>query len=161
ANYTAQYGNQSNLSLCNGTNISLPSDISGATYQWQVDNGSGYTNINEGGIYTGTTTDTLSLTNIPATMYDYKIRCMVNGNSFSQVYTLKFKTSWTGFSNDVWENPANWSCGALPDSNTDVIISGGSPNYPIINSNKSVRTLTLNTGANLTVNPGFTLTILK
>ena len=55
-----------------------------------------------------------------------------------------------------WENPANWSCGELPDENTDVIINNGTV---IVNSNPEIRSLTLGTSANFTVNPNFIFTI--
>jgi hypothetical protein len=93
-------------------------------------------------------------------MYGYNLRCVVNGGTFSQVYTLKFKATWQGTVSDVWENTANWNCGILPDANTDVIISGGKVNYPAVNSNTTIRTLTLSTGVTAIVNTGFTLTIL-
>jgi hypothetical protein len=67
--------------------------------------------------------------------------------------------TWVGSVSTAWENGTNWSCGIVPDSNTDVIISIGSPNDPIINSNVTVKSVTANTGANLTVNPGFRLDI--
>jgi hypothetical protein len=154
-------GNQSNVSLCNGSNMSLSSDISGATYQWQADNGGGYANIINGGIYSGATTNTLTLANVPTSMYGYKLRAVVNGSLFSQVYTIKFKATWMGTINNVWENAANWNCGIVPDANTDVIISSGKPVYPVINSNTSIRTMTLSAGVTATVNTGITLTILQ
>jgi hypothetical protein len=154
-------GNRSNLSLCTGSTISLPSNISGATYQWQVDNGSGYTNISNGGVYAGVTTNTLMLSSIPGTFYGYKFMCVVNGGSFSQEYIIKITALWQGTVSNVWENTANWSCGVLPDANTDVTLNAGKPNFPQINSNVTVRTLTMNPGSSAQVNTGFTLTVLK
>ena len=154
-------GNNSKVNICSGATISLPSNVSGTTYQWQADTGSGFTNISDGGVYAGTATQTLTLTNTPASMYGYMLRCMVNAVSFSQVYTLKFNTSWQGTVSNVWENAANWSCGQLPDANSDVIIDAGKLNYPQVNVNTSVRTLTVNTGATIMVNPGITITVIK
>jgi hypothetical protein len=154
-------GNQSNLPLCSGSTISIPSNISGATYQWQVDNGGGYVNVTNGGVYSGATASSLTLTNAPGSLYGYKYRCVVNGGTFSQVYTIKFTALWQGTVSNVWENTANWSCGILPDANTDVILSPGKPNFPQINSNVTIRTLKLNSGSSATVKTGFTLTILK
>ena len=154
-------GNRSNLSLCTGSTISLPSNISGATYQWQVDNGSGYANISDGGVYGGTTTNTLMLTSIPGSFYGYKFRCVVNGGSFSQEYIIKITALWQGTANNAWENTANWSCGILPDANTDVVLNAGKPNFPQINSNVTIRTLRMNPGSSAQVNTGFTLTVLK
>ena len=54
------------------------------------------------------------------------------------------------------ENPGNWSCGVIPDTNTDVIISSGTV---ILNSNTSVRTLSLGPSVSFTINPGFNLII--
>jgi hypothetical protein len=60
----------------------------------------------------------------------------------------------------AWENGTNWSCGVVPDATSDVIIGIGHPNDPVINSNVTVKSVTQNTGANLTINPGFRLEII-
>ncbi|MEP7163257.1 MAG: hypothetical protein ABI741_01110 [Ferruginibacter sp.] len=154
-------GNHSNLNLCTGTTISIPSNVNGTTYQWQFDNGSGYTNIANGGVYSGAGTKTLTLTNTTGSMYGYKLRCFVNGSTYSQEYTIKFTAEWLGTVNNVWGNAANWSCGILPDANTDVILNAGKPNFPQLSFNTSIRSLRTNAGASVTVKTGFTLTILK
>jgi hypothetical protein len=154
-------GNQSQLNICKGSSISLPSNISGATYQWQVDAGAGYTNIADGAVYLGTATKTLTLTNSPSSIYGYKFRCVVNGGTFSQIYTVKLNTSWEGNVSNVWENAANWSCGQLPDASTDVVISAGKLNYPQVNASTSVSTITVNASANVVVRTGATLTVIK
>jgi len=56
------------------------------------------------------------------------------------------------------ENPANWSCGLVPDMYTDVIINSGST--VVINSNVTVATMQVATSAVFTVNTGFTVTLL-
>ena len=48
-------------------------------YQWQVDNGTGFANVANGGGYAGATTATLTLTNIPQSWNGYKYRCNVTG----------------------------------------------------------------------------------
>lgn len=154
-------GNNTNLNLCTGSTITIPSNITGTTYQWQADNGSGYLNISNSSVYGGTTTKALTLTNTPSNLYGYKFRCLVNGSLFSEIYTLKFTAEWIGVANSAWENTANWSCGVLPDINTDVIINAGKPNFPQLNSNRSVRTLKANPASTITIKTGSTLTILK
>ncbi|MBN8782014.1 MAG: gliding motility-associated C-terminal domain-containing protein [Terrimonas ferruginea] len=53
-----------------------------ATYQWQVDNGSGFVDITNNAIYGGAATATLTLTNPPASYSGYTYRCrMQNGTS--------------------------------------------------------------------------------
>jgi carbohydrate binding protein with CBM6 domain/putative Ig domain-containing protein len=134
--------------------------IPGNTYQWQVstNNGAVYTNISNGALYSGVTRDTLTINNAPSTMYGYLYRCSVNGSTAaSQVATLKFTDTWTGAVSTAWEIGGNWSCGAVPDANSDVIINSGTA---IINSAVTIRTLTLNSGTtHLTVNSGHSLTV--
>ncbi|MES2772685.1 MAG: hypothetical protein V4722_00780 [Bacteroidota bacterium] len=154
-------GNNMNLNLCSGSTITLSSNISGASYQWQVDNGGGFANVTNGGIYSGATTGSLTITNPPNTIYGYKYRALVNGVTPSQVYTIKLNISWTGAVSTAWENVANWSCGALPNNNTDVIINAGKPNFPQLNSNVNIRSLRVNPGATVTIKTGFNLTVNK
>ncbi len=147
--------------ICPGDNVNFDSKMTGSSFQWQVDNGTGYSNVTNGGVYSGATTAILNLTNPPTSMYGYRFRCLVNGTNYSLEFILKFGMTWEGTVSTAWENPANWSCNVLPDMNTDVIINGGKVNYPVINSNPTVRTLRLNPGATGTVNTGFTLTVVK
>ena len=51
------------------------------TYQWQIsiDAGATYSNLADGGVYSGTGTNTLSLTAVPYTMSGYKYQCVVTG----------------------------------------------------------------------------------
>lgn len=53
---------------------------SGASYQWQVsiDNGSSWTNLSNGGFYSGVTDSVLQITNPTYSMNDYLYRCLVS-----------------------------------------------------------------------------------
>jgi RHS repeat-associated protein len=147
--------------LCPGGSTVFDSRMNGGTYQWQVDTGSGFTNISNGGGYSGANQAVLNVSNASSTMYGYLYRCIVNGTLQSQIFLLKFAMSWEGGTSNAWENPANWNCGSLPDANTDVIVNGNKANYPQVNSNVTVRTLKMNPGASVNVNSGFTLTVIK
>jgi hypothetical protein len=147
--------------ICPNGNTTFESNITGTTYQWQVDNGSGFTNLSNGGIYSGTNTTALSLTNTPSSFYGYQYRCLVNGTTYSNVFVIKFAMTWEGTVDNAWENVANWSCNTLPDMNTDIIINGGKERYPQVASNVSVRTLRTNNGASVRVKSGFNLTVVK
>ena len=70
-----------NTSTCDGSNASFGIIATGAglTYQWQVDNGGGWTNVTNTGIYTGATTNTLSLTGATSAVNTYQYRCVVTG----------------------------------------------------------------------------------
>jgi len=131
------------------------SNLTGINYQWQLSTDSiNFNSIINNNNYAGVNSDTLSLNNIPTSWYGYKYRCIVNGNS-SNVSTLKFADTWTGISTR-WEDPINWTCGSVPDSNTDVIINNGTI---VLSSNATIRSLYLNPSALLTILTPFKLTI--
>ncbi|MES2777524.1 MAG: fibronectin type III domain-containing protein [Bacteroidota bacterium] len=125
----------------------------GNTYQWQVNNGSGFVNIVNGGVYSGTGTDSIWLNKPPTSWYGNIYRCVVNGNVLSPEYQLKFAVRWTGFFDEGWEGTYNWDCGILPDENTDVIIKTDQfqTRFPVISSNAVCGSLKLDPGATLTV----------
>jgi FG-GAP-like repeat/IPT/TIG domain len=145
------------LRLCPGGSTTITTDIIGTTYQWQLalSDTSAFTNITDNAQLAGSNTATLSLNNIPSSWYGYKFRCVINGNN-DRFYLLKFENVWTGAMSNAWENAANWSCGSVPDANTDVVINNGNV---VIGSNVIIRTLRVLAGATVTVNSGYTLTI--
>jgi hypothetical protein len=102
----------------------------------------------------------LVVKNAAGPMAGYRYRAVVNGQ-FSQSDTLRFVNYWLGAVSDAWEDVANWSCRAVPDQYTDVIIEGEKARYPVVNSHPVIRTLKTNTGSSLTVRNGYNLTILK
>lgn len=77
-NITTQPANRTG---CTGQNVSFNVAVSGAglTYQWQQNSGSGFTNIADGGIYSGATTNTLTLTGLTSAMNNYEYRVQVAG----------------------------------------------------------------------------------
>jgi hypothetical protein len=50
------------------------------SFQWQVDNGTGYANISNGAVYSGVNNDTLKLNNVPSGYNGYKYRCVITGS---------------------------------------------------------------------------------
>lgn len=129
-------------------------------YQWQVDTSSGFVNIVPGPIYSGVDSSTLTLNSPLTSFYGYKYRCLITdsiGQTISPVFTLKFEVSWIGVVDTTWENSANWSCGTLPDGNTDVIIRATAPRFPKVNSVAYCRRLFLQYGASVLVKTGFQL----
>lgn len=121
-------------------------------YQWQMNDGSGYVNISDNANFSGTSSQILQLINIPSSWTGYQFRCSYD------VFRIQFESSWTGAVNNDWDNPGNWgNCGAVPDSNTDVVIKSGNV---VLNTNTTIRSLIIAPGATLTVSPGVTLTIL-
>ena len=144
-------------SICSGTtNATFTSDISGANYQWQKSIDSlNYTNISNNDDYSGVNSKTLNISKLQAGKYGARYRCVVDGN-MSTIITITFKNRWTAGIDANWENDANWSCGSLPDENTDVAIESGSV---VVNSNVTVKSIRLSPGASVSVNAGYTLTV--
>jgi hypothetical protein len=141
--------------LCPGETTTFTSNLTGASYQWQVDTGIGFTNLVNGTNYSGVNTASLQVINSPSSFTHYRYRAIVDAKN-SDVHFLSFQNKWTGAFNNSWANAANWSCGVVPDVNTDVLVTSGNV---IIDANVTIRTLTVNAGATITVNPGFTLTV--
>lgn len=56
------------------------------TYQWQVDNGSGFTNVNNGGVYSGALTANLAISNT-AGLNGFKYQCIVYSSGACPVTT--------------------------------------------------------------------------
>ena len=140
--------------ICSSSTIT--SNITGTSFQWQVSTDSVvFTNVTNGGFYSGANTVTLQLNNVPTSWRGFQFRCVVDGNN-SIVHTLRFSNYWTGALNSAWENAGNWTCGKIPDQNTDVIINSGTV---IVNSNQTVRSLSVAPSVSLTVNPSFKLTL--
>ncbi len=80
--------------LCLNSNMTISASATptATTYQWQINNG-GWQNIVDGGIYSGYTTQTLTITNVQTTG-DYEYRVIVwnngcpSGGSISNVATI-------------------------------------------------------------------------
>ena len=152
--------NAASVNICANNYNVITSNLTGSTYQWQVNTGSGFVNISNGTNYANATTKVLTLQNVPTSFYGYQYRCFVNSASYSNIISLKFVSYWNGLANKVWENPSNWTCGNIPDANTDVVIQS-TTNTPEVNSNVVCRSLTAPTGTNVKVLTGFKLDILK
>ncbi len=133
------------------------SDISGSNYQWQVNTGNGnFTDLTDNTNFSGTQTATLHFNSLPSSYYGYQYRCVADG-AYSKVFNLSFSTTWTGAVDSLWENPANWNCGSIPDANTDVFIDKGKVS---LNSNTTIRSLAAQPGAKVTISNNYRFTIL-
>jgi hypothetical protein len=149
------------FNLCPSTTNTISTDVAGTNYQWQVNSGSGYTDLTNGGFYNGTTTSILSVASLPPNNYGNKYRCVVNSVPGTE-YEVKFEAIWMGLTNTDWFAGNNWSgCGNVPDLFTDVVVPGGRVNYPSISINTSVGSLKAEPGSSVTVQPGIVLTIRR
>jgi hypothetical protein len=72
----------SNVTICEGANTSFYVTATGTnlTYQWQFStDGVAYSNVVDGGVYSGSLNSILNLTASPKTLNNYKYRCVING----------------------------------------------------------------------------------
>lgn len=141
--------------LCPGQSTTLLSGITSSTYVWQVNTGDGFFNLMNNSNYSGVNASSLQLMNLPSSFYGYQYRCLTDSGA-GEVMVIRFSTFWTGSISSTWENSANWSCGYIPDQNTDVRINSGNV---ILNSDTTIRSLKLETNVNLVVNAGKKLKI--
>jgi hypothetical protein len=150
-------------SICTGSTVSIDIEASaqGLTYQWQYSSDGGTTwNDAELPDYTGADTDSLSFT-ANSSLNNNLYRVIVNSscaspvNSEESLLNVEFPGLWLGSGTD-WDTPANWGCGILPTSSTDVLIPTNPINgnvFPEIGSNNTSvsRNLTIETGATVNV----------
>lgn len=69
-----------NKSITDGNNTTFAVvAAAGVSYQWQVDTGSGFVNLTNGGVYSNVTAATMNITAAPITMNGYLYRCIVTG----------------------------------------------------------------------------------
>ena len=67
------------VSACPATNASFTVAATpvGVSYNWQEDRGAGWAYLANGGVYSGATTGTLTITGVTTTMSGYKYRCVL------------------------------------------------------------------------------------
>jgi hypothetical protein len=124
------------------TCANAPADISvvaiGANlaYQWQVDNGTGWANVNNPTLYTGVNSATLHINAVGPTMTGFQYRVIVSGacappdTSNASTVSNQTQVQWTGLVNTHWSEAGNWACGVLPTATTVVTITATVPNMP-------------------------------
>lgn len=88
ASITTNPSNPAAFCAGSNTSVSVTATGSGLTYQWQVNSGAGFSNIANGGIYSGATSATLTLTNVPFANNGFTYQCVVNACATSTAATL-------------------------------------------------------------------------
>lgn len=66
--------------IVDNANTHFKVDATGAnSYQWKVDDGGGFVDVVDGGVYAGAMTDQLDLTAVPMSMHGYHFTCVMDG----------------------------------------------------------------------------------
>ncbi len=74
--------------ICETENTTFSTDADETlTYRWQVDDGSGFADINNSSVYTGAFTSSLSLASVPASYSNNMYRCKLMSTCGATVYT--------------------------------------------------------------------------
>lgn len=71
------------IDVMNNASFTVTSNIVSVSYQWQENNGTGWDNISNGGMYSGANTPTLTLTNVPLSYNGYQYRCIISAECSS------------------------------------------------------------------------------
>ena len=77
---TSQPTNQS-TTIGNNATISFTDNLTGATYQWQIDAGTGYSDLSNAGQFSGTDTQTLTISTTTMSNNNTLYRCIVTESS--------------------------------------------------------------------------------
>lgn len=148
------------------TSFSVTATGAGLTYQWQVNTGNGFTNLGNGGVYSGVSTNTLNITGATLGMNGYTYRCVVSGTctpsatSNSALLTvLNLGLTWNGSLSTNWFTSQNWTPNQVPTNSDDITIPDVA-NDPVITTNGATcRDMSIASGATLTINSGLTLAV--
>lgn len=71
-----------NQTVIAGNNVSFSVAATNAVgYQWQVNTGTGFSNLSNGGAYSNTSTSTLNITGATVGMSGYQYRCVISANA--------------------------------------------------------------------------------
>ncbi len=150
------------IKLCPGDTLRLQTVFNGIFFQWQINTGNGFTDLADDSVFYGTDTRTLTIPNVPSGIQKYQFRCVVNTLSnatlINEPFAIQTSNTWIAYSNSRnWHLASNWSCGKVPDGNTDVVIPGGK--YVELTMNGTCRSITISPSANFTVRSPARLTV--
>jgi hypothetical protein len=77
-----------------------------------------------------------------------------SGHNTNWVFSeVGLTNTWIGTSNTTWSASTNWSLGRAPiDSDLLVLIPGGKPRYPLLDTDRSLPALTIESGGAMSLN---------
>ena len=116
-----------NKSVCFNSNTSFSIAATGASsYQWQENTGSGFTNITNGGIYSGATTSILNLTGVTS-QSGYLYRCIAVGTGTCQTTSNSATLTVSAYFNT--SSQTNVSCNGGANGSATLNAAGGIAPY--------------------------------
>lgn len=128
-------GNCSGVTALMGSGIMVNGQPATGTfsYQWLANN----VPVTNGGAFNGATTDTLNIsdtTGLTGTTFMLVATntCGTSDTTEGYVVTDMIGNTWSGTTDNDWDDANNWSCGEVPTATTLAIIPNVS-NHPVIN----------------------------
>ena len=151
--YNSPDGAGSNAPVCAGSLLTLTATtVSGATYSWTGPGGFSSSLQNPSLTYTAANAGTYTLqVTVPG--------CATPAVAYVNVLSTGTAGQWTGNVSTDWATAGNWCDGVVPGSSTDVVITSGATRMPNISTSVSSRSLTINSGATVTLAGTGTLNI--
>lgn len=93
----------------------------------------------------------------PPTCQDYGTIYLADN---MRVTPIGYSKYWTGSISDNWNTQGNWSPAVVPSATDNIIIPSSALNMPVVyNNGLSCHTIYILSGANVTINPGISLTV--
>ncbi len=136
-----------------GVNIRLHNNFTGSTPQ---------TDVNAGYVYWGTT-DCAKIGDSIIDVIDGSTYALVSYNPWldaSHNVVTTTNDTWTGTTDSDWNTGTNWNSSNVPCYMMDVDIPGSSANFPDITGSDNCRNLTMEPGAEMTVESSATFKVL-
>ena len=116
----------SNRSICNNASTTFNVTATGATgYQWQVNTGSGFTDITNGGVYSNATTNTLTITGASSGMNGYLYRCVAYNPTIACFTNTNQATLTISTINTSAGSQTNVTCNGGNNGSATIVPSGG------------------------------------
>ena len=84
--------NSQTININNNAQFVVSSSDPSATYQWQTDLGVGFQNLNSVGQYSGTTNDTLTVSNVTLSNNNQPFRCIISSGTCSDTSNVAVLT---------------------------------------------------------------------
>jgi len=150
-----------NQSLCPNTATTVNISQYTGSIQWQQSaDGTTWANVSGGNGATSAVYVTPAL--IATTYYRAIVSSNTCSSATSATITININDfiTWTGVVSTSWNNAENWSCSTLPTLNNAVVISAGATRQPSVSGIVGLaKSLTLESGAQLTILTGGTLKV--
>jgi len=141
-----------NIALCAGnTSFSINTENTD-TYQWQINQGSGFINFVDNGNVTGATTNTLQINNVSSFSEENIVRCILSNSTVP--YTCSQDAMFSIYGNCTIWNGATWS-NELPNETKSAIIDANYTSNEFLTTNN----LIINENDTLFINENYTLKV--